>query len=151
MLGWIFINLPFQWCYVYFKDGYFVHMQFLVFFCCFFFYNFLTPSKDTHGFIRWFNWKCTLLWEVFSKAIFVSGQIMVCFNGEIAPYFKYLDRQTWANSLDADQTTFDQGLHCLPFIQQFVDILTHCKLNELSHTIYWNNQILILGVSGYVI
>ena len=35
----------------------------------------------------------------------------------------YSDRQTLANSEDPDQTTqnaaSDQGLHCLPLIQQF--------------------------------
>ena len=29
--------------------------------------------------------------------------------------------------------------------------LTHCRLNELPHTIYWEILILILGMSGYVI
>ena len=28
--------------------------------------------------------------------------------------------------------------------------LTHCRLNELSHTIYWKLLLLILGMSGYV-
>ena len=27
--------------------------------------------------------------------------------------------------------------------------LTHCRLNRLSHTIYWKSQISILGTSGY--
>ena len=29
--------------------------------------------------------------------------------------------------------------------------LTHCRLNRLSHTIYWNSPISILGMSGYEI
>ena len=29
--------------------------------------------------------------------------------------------------------------------------LTHCRLNELPHTIYWKFLISILGMSGYVI
>ena len=29
--------------------------------------------------------------------------------------------------------------------------LTHCRLNRLSHTIYWKSPISILGMSGYVI
>ena len=29
--------------------------------------------------------------------------------------------------------------------------LTHCRLNELPHTIYWKILILILGMSDYVI
>ena len=29
--------------------------------------------------------------------------------------------------------------------------LTHCRLNESPHTIYWKILILILGMSGYVI
>ena len=37
---------------------------------------------------------------------------------------KYLDRQTLANSVDPDQmlqnAPSDQGLHCLPHIQQFL-------------------------------
>ena len=28
---------------------------------------------------------------------------------------------------------------------------THCILNRLSHTIYWNSPISILGTSGYEI
>ena len=36
---------------------------------------------------------------------------------------KYWDKQAWANSVDPDQTpqkaAFNQGLHCLPLIQQF--------------------------------
>ena len=27
--------------------------------------------------------------------------------------------------------------------------LTHCRLNELTHTIYWKSPISILGRSGY--
>ena len=30
-------------------------------------------------------------------------------------------------------------------------LLTHCRLNELSHTIYWKILNSILGMSGYVI
>ena len=30
-------------------------------------------------------------------------------------------------------------------------LLTHCRLNELPHTIYWKILISILGMSGYVI
>ena len=30
-------------------------------------------------------------------------------------------------------------------------LLTHCRLNEISHTIYWKLLILILGISGSVI
>ena len=29
--------------------------------------------------------------------------------------------------------------------------LTHCRLNRLSHTIYWKSQISILGMSSYEI
>ena len=29
--------------------------------------------------------------------------------------------------------------------------LTHCRLNRLSHTIYWKSSILILSMSGYEI
>ena len=31
------------------------------------------------------------------------------------------------------------------------NLLTHCSLNELSHTLYWKILISILGMSGYVI
>ena len=30
-------------------------------------------------------------------------------------------------------------------------LLTHCRLNELTHTIYWMILFSILGMSGYVI
>ena len=37
----------------------------------------------------------------------------------------YFDRQAWANSVDPDQmpqnVASDQGLYCLPFIEQFLD------------------------------
>ena len=31
------------------------------------------------------------------------------------------------------------------------DVLTHCILNRISHTIYWKSPISILGTSGYEI
>ena len=43
------------------------------------------------------------------------------------PYVKYSDKymQVCGNSVDPDQTVpigeFDQGLHCLPFCQYFLD------------------------------
>ena len=46
-------------------------------------------------------------------------------------YSKYWDRQAWANPIDLDQIPHnmvsqnmasDQGVHCLPFIQQILDI-----------------------------
>ena len=30
-------------------------------------------------------------------------------------------------------------------------LLTHCRLSELSHTIYWKILISILGMTGYAI
>ena len=33
----------------------------------------------------------------------------------------------------------------------FSPLLTHCRLNELIHTIYWESPILSLGSSGYEI
>ena len=39
------------------------------------------------------------------------------------PYFMYLNRQAWANSVDPDQTlqnaASDQGLHCHPVLHTF--------------------------------
>ena len=41
------------------------------------------------------------------------------------PYLLYSDKEASANSVDPDQTlknaTSDQGLHCLPLIQQRLD------------------------------
>ena len=34
---------------------------------------------------------------------------------------------------------------------RLIVILTHCRLNELSHTIYWKSRVSILGMSGDVI
>ena len=38
---------------------------------------------------------------------------------------KYLDKQVWANSVNPDQmpqnVASDQGLHCLPLVQQILD------------------------------
>ena len=34
---------------------------------------------------------------------------------------------------------------------KYSDILTHCRLNRLSHTIYWKSPISILAMSGYEI
>ena len=36
-----------------------------------------------------------------------------CFNDYDFPEFS--DRQVWTNSVDPNQTQFDQGIHCLPF------------------------------------
>ena len=48
------------------------------------------------------------------------------------------DRQAWANSVDPDQTprsaASDQGLHCLPLIQQFY-IFTGSKMDLLKRSI----------------
>ena len=48
--------------------------------------------------------------------------------GDYDSYPKYWARQAFANSVDPDQTpqnaASDQGLHCLPYIQQYV---THIK------------------------
>ena len=47
-------------------------------------------------------------------------------------YSKYLDRQTLANSVDSDQMTqnvaSDQGLHCLPLIQQFLALSSDSEM-----------------------
>ena len=49
---------------------------------------------------------------------------------------EYWDRQTWANSVDPDQTlqnaTSDQGLHCLSLIQLFLDTSTGCQMELLK-------------------
>ena len=37
------------------------------------------------------------------------------------------------------------------FSRTMVNWLAHCRLNRLSHTIYWKSPILILGVSSYEI
>ena len=37
----------------------------------------------------------------------------------------------------------------LHILLQLQFCLTHCILNTLSHTIYWNSPIPILGTSGY--
>ena len=37
----------------------------------------------------------------------------------------------------------------LPLICSY-DLLTHCRLNEKLHTIYWEILNLILGIPGYV-
>ena len=43
-------------------------------------------------------------------------------------------------------TSEDTFSHCSSY-----GLLTHCRLNELPHTIYWKILISILGMSGYVI
>ena len=46
----------------------------------------------------------------------------------------YSDRQAWANSIDPDEMPQNAashlGLHCLPLIQQFLDI-------TLGSELYW--------------
>ena len=37
------------------------------------------------------------------------------------------------------------------YLHIFQHYLTHCRLNELPHIIYWKILIAILGMSGYVI
>ena len=47
-------------------------------------------------------------------------------------FYKYLDRQAVADIVDPDETlqnvVSDQGLHCLPLIQQFLDTVMGSKL-----------------------
>ena len=50
------------------------------------------------------------------------------------------------DSLHMQVTILYMSCHCLQG-----QPITHCRLNELPHTIYWKILILILGVSGYVI
>ena len=38
-----------------------------------------------------------------------------------------------------------------PFILDLTGTLTHCRLNRLSHNIYWKSPISILGKSAYEI
>ena len=45
----------------------------------------------------------------------------------ICNYYKFLDRQIWANSADPDQTASDQGLHCLQFRLHLLDALLYAK------------------------
>ena len=44
----------------------------------------------------------------------------------------YLDRQAWANSVDPDEmlqnAVSNQGLHCLPLTQQYLDTILGSKL-----------------------
>ena len=46
---------------------------------------------------------------------------------------KYWDSQAWANSVDPDQmpqnAESDQGLHCLPLIQQYFKTLVGSKID----------------------
>ena len=48
-------------------------------------------------------------------------------------YLKNQERQVQATSVDPDQTiqnvASDQVLHCLPLIQQFLDISAFCNMN----------------------
>ena len=53
---------------------------------------------------------------------------------DMLPYSIYFwDRQAWVNSVDPDQKLMnlasDQGLHCLPLIQQFLDMLTGSQMD----------------------
>ena len=47
-------------------------------------------------------------------------------------YLMYSDKQAWANSVDPDEmpqnAASHQALHCLPFIQQFLDTISGSKL-----------------------
>ena len=60
-------------------------------------------------------------------------QFRICHDTEYPIHPKYLQRQV--NSVDPDQmvqnTPPDQCLHCLPFIQQFLDTSkgTYCKID----------------------
>ena len=63
-------------------------------------------------------WKLTLceILNIWNKKICMEKiALLYCSNP------KYWDRQTFANSEDTDQTPSDQGLQCLPFMQQFWD------------------------------
>ena len=58
--------------------------------------------------------------------------------GEKAYHMKpeYLHGYAWANSVDPDQTPHsaasDQDLHCLPLMQQILDISTGGKMDLLN-------------------
>ena len=41
-----------------------------------------------------------------------------------------------------------QSLYWKEYNRNFIMWLTHCRLNELNHTIYWKSPISILGMSG---
>ena len=46
------------------------------------------------------------------------------------------DRQAWANSADPDQmlqNASDQGLHCLPLTQQYLDSSTGSKMDFFNY------------------
>ena len=63
--------------------------------------------------------------------------------------------QTWMAQISLDSLSRAVYI-CLNFTVsinfQSVQIkLTHCRLNELPHTIYWKILISILGMSGHVI
>ena len=44
---------------------------------------------------------------------------------------------------------YDNGSEHVP--KESMELLNHCILNRLSHTIYWKSPISILGTSGYEI
>ena len=55
-----------------------------------------------------------------------------------------------ANSVDLDE----MALHCLQrylFWSAGMKGLTHYRLNQFTHTLYWKSPILILGISAGVI
>ena len=51
----------------------------------------------------------------------------------------------------AGQDAVDFKIKMSADIVQVPGALTHFRLNKPSHTKYWKNRILILGMSGYVI
>ena len=56
-----------------------------------------------------------------------------------------LDRQTYANSVDQDQTprsaASDLGRHCLPLIQQYLHTLTGNKMDLKQSTEVQSNSV----------
>ena len=45
---------------------------------------------------------------------------------------KYSERYAWANHVDQTQVLLKEGLHCLPFSQDFLDTLLDSQMDFLK-------------------
>ena len=110
-------------------------------------------------------------YQVPYGALIISGQttLLKLFGlpSKMGSTLKWRNLLFWANSLLFKKIPFQKGYgvhECkqevtivVPLVkkswkiyQVYQCLLTHCRLNRLSHTIYWKSPISILDTSGYV-
>ena len=91
-----------------------------------------TNINDLQFKVNTINTSCHSLLSYKKLSWFIHVYIIFPSPAELPFYRMYSDRQTWANSVDPDETPQNaashQGLLCLPIIQQFLDTVSDSTL-----------------------